>query len=242
MRYIALALSAMLVVPAGLAARSDPPVQLKLSDRMLARGQSEKIHVRTAADGYLVVLRTDTQGKVRMLYPLNPTDDDAVSGGQQIEIPGRGGRDAFSAFSGPGTGMVLAAWSDQPFNFDSFTTNGHWNRAGLVADTSGADAETAMLGIVDQMSAGPYKYDVMAYSVGNRTYHQGYAGWYNNPWWYSPYFDPWYYGGYGAWPWSPYYYGPSFYGPSIYGPSFESGEGVQPHVRPDRDRDRGRGR
>lgn len=201
MRYSALALSVLLLVPAHAAAQ-DAPVRLKLSDRTLARAQSEKIHVKTAADGYLVVLRTDTQGKIRMLFPVNPTGDNTIRGGKEVEIRGRGDRDAFAAFEDPGTGTVLAAWSDHPFNFESFSTNGHWTRAGLVADSAGADAESAMLGIVDQMSTGHYDYDVMAYSVGNREYRRNYAGWYDP--WYGPWFDPWYYGPFGGWSWYPY--------------------------------------
>jgi hypothetical protein len=202
MKYAMLALSLGLLMPVRAVAQNTPPIRLKLSDNTLTTGQREKIHVRAAADGYLVVLRTDTQGKVQVLFPVNPTDDAAIRGGQDFEVRGRGNRDAFAAFEEPGFGTVLAAWSDQPFTFTDFETHGHWVRAGVVADSAAGDAEAVMLGIVDQMSAGPYRYDVAGYSVARREYRRYDAGWYD------PWFGPWYGGAWAPWGWYPYAYGP----------------------------------
>jgi hypothetical protein len=207
MKYAMLALSVALLTPVPALASHEPPIRLKLSDHTLTRGQGERIHVRTAADGYLVVLRTDTQGNVEVLFPLNPTDDGAIRAGQDFEVRGRGDRDAFAALAKPGSGAVLAAWADHPFTFTEFETHGHWTRAGLVADSAGTDPEAVMLGIVDRMSAGPYQYDVATYTVARHAYRPFYGGWY----------DPWYGGPWGAWaPWPWYYpYYPYTYGPDI---------------------------
>ena len=220
MKYTFLALSLALLVPVPARALSDPPIRLRLSDHTLMSGQGEKIHVRTAENGYLLVLRTDTQGNVRMVFPVNPSDDDAVQAGRDVEIRGRGDRDAFSAFEEPGTGTVLAAFADHPFNFSNFETNGHWTRAGLVADSSLSDPESAMLHVVDGMSTTPYTYDLAGYAVQDHTYRPVYGGWYDH-WWdssYGPWYSPWYGGAYGIWPGYPYPY------PYVYGP----GVGVRP--------------
>jgi hypothetical protein len=202
MKYAMLALSIALVMPVRAPARTDPPIRLKLSDNTLTTGQREKIRVRTAADGYLVVLRTDTQGNVRVLFPINPTDEGAIQGGRDFEVRGRGDRDAFAAFENPGSGAVLAAWAHQPFTFTDFESNGHWIQAGLVADSAAADPEAVMLGVVDRMSAGPYQYDIEGYTVSHRQYRAVHGGWYD------PWYGPWYPGAYSLWPWYPYSYGP----------------------------------
>jgi hypothetical protein len=206
MKYSMLALSIALVMPVRAPARTDPPIRLRLSDNTLTSGQREKIRVRTATDGYLVVLRTDTQGNVRVLFPLNPTDDGSIQGGRDFEVRGRGDRDAFAASGQPGSGTVLAAWAPQPFTFTDFESNGHWVRAGLVADSAAADPEAVMLGVVDRMSAGPYKYDMDAYTVTHREYREAYGGWYRP--WYGSWYDPWYGGAFAPWSWYPYSYGP----------------------------------
>ena len=230
MRYLPLNLAMLLLAPMRVAASSPPPVRLSLSNRTLAAGEEERIHVRPATDGYLVVLRTDTQGNVRVLFPMNPIDDDAVQGGHNIEIRGRGDRDAFAASEEPGSGMVLAAWSSSPFIFTEFTTSDRWLGAGVLADSSSTNPTEAMLGIVDRMSTGHYEYDVLAYHVAERQGSPGYGGWYG-PWpdpmydaWYGPLWSSWYYRPFDTWAWYPPYY---YYQPYIYVP--RAG-----HVEPER--------
>lgn len=219
MRYLPFTLAMLVMTPVRAAASGAPPVRLSLSDRTLSAGQDERIHVRPATDGYLVVLQTDTQGNVRVLFPVNPTDDDAVRGGHNIEIRGRGDRDAFAASEDPGSGMVLAAWSSSPFIFTEFTTHDRWRGAGILADSGGANPADAMLGIVDRMNTGHYAYDVTAYHVVKPEGWPGYDGWYG-PWpdpmynaWYSPLWDQWYYRPFTTWDWYPYYYQPPVYVP-----------------------------
>ena len=88
----------------------DPAVQLWISDdRRFLPGDRAKVQVRTRDDGYLLVLHVDTEGHVRVLFPIDPRDDDFVRGGRKYEIRGRGGREAFTADSRTGQGTVYAA-------------------------------------------------------------------------------------------------------------------------------------
>src|SRR5881398_3754966 len=87
----------------------DPPIKLSLNqDNYFQRGDRARVKVRTAEDGYVVVLRSDAQGRVRVLFPLDPSDDDFVRGGKTLEVRGRGDREAFY-IDGDGSGVVLAA-------------------------------------------------------------------------------------------------------------------------------------
>src|SRR5438094_6790431 len=90
----------------------DPPIKISLNqDNYFQRGDRARVKVRTAEDGYVVVLRSDAQGRVRVLFPLDPTDDDFVRGGRTLEVRGRGDREAFYIDDGEGSAVVLAARS-----------------------------------------------------------------------------------------------------------------------------------
>jgi len=198
MRYATLAFAMLLLTPLRGVAAPAPPVRVKLSDDRLVMGERAKVYVQTAADGYLLVLRMDTQGNIRVLFPVDPTDNSAVRGGHKLEVRGRGDRDAFMVNERKGAGLVLAARSDHPFSFAGFTTGNHWNAAALAPDSATTDPQTALLAIVDRMTGGHYDYDAVSYTVGAGWYGPRYAGWYG----------PWYPGPYALWAWNPYYYGP----------------------------------
>src|SRR2546425_2514029 len=79
-------LGAAPVTPAApTAASDDPPIKVWLNqDSYYQRGDKAKVHVKLADDGYLVVLRADAEGRMRVLFPLDPTADDFVRGGQTL--------------------------------------------------------------------------------------------------------------------------------------------------------------
>src|SRR2546429_1917163 len=73
----------------------DPPVKVWLNHDNYYRGDKARVNVRLDDDGYVVVLRADADGRVRVLFPLDPGDDAFVRGGETIEVRGRGDREAF---------------------------------------------------------------------------------------------------------------------------------------------------
>ena len=74
----------------------DPPVLLWLSSHGdYAYGERAKVHARAAQDGYLVVLHADADGRVHVLFPIDPSGDQQVRGGKKYELKGRGDREAF---------------------------------------------------------------------------------------------------------------------------------------------------
>lgn len=211
------------------AAPSDPTVRVSLDNDTYDRGDGARAKVQIRDDGYLVVLHVSPDGLVRVLFPLDPTDDNFVRGGKSYEIRGRGDRNAFTVGSTPGTGTVYAAWSGQPFHFDSFTRDGHWDYT-VLGDTSIAgDPETGFTNLVGQMATGHFDYDLTSYTVPQqvayaRRDYVAFPMW-TDPWAY-PYYDPYYYGGFGYGGFgvglglvfgSPYYYSPYYYSPYSYG-------------------------
>jgi Domain of unknown function (DUF4384) len=198
----------LLAGPARPAAASwvgDPPVRVWFNeDGRYAYGDKARVYVQTAADGYVVVLRSDARGNVRLLSPLDPDGDQRVSAGKKYEAKGRGGREAFVVEDTAGQGLVLAAWSSTPFELRRFEQNGHWDPEALADSTGGLstipdDPEARLLTVVDAMrSGGHYKYDAEPYvvfaprvarAVYPYPYPYGWGGyWGYDPWWPGPVF------------------------------------------------------
>src|SRR5437867_7016219 len=222
--------------PASALRSDDPPIKVSLNqDNYFERGDRARVKVRTAEDGYVVVLRSDAQGRVRVLFPLDPSDDDFMRGGRTLEVRGRGDREAFYVDDGDGAGLVLAARSAAPFKFDEFVRGDHWDYRVLTAREAGDDKEQALLDIVQRMAPdGHFDYDVAHYTVASvESYYSGYNHYY------SPfgmrvgfgygYGYGWPYYGYGAYSssYDPFYYDPFFCGASFYDPFF-----YRPYYRP----------
>jgi hypothetical protein len=103
------------------ATQTDPPVHVWFnSNGDYTSGDRAKVYAKSAENGYLVVLREDSDGRVQALFPVDPQDDQRVSGGKKYELKGRGGREAFVADDTLGRGTVVAAYSETPFRFDQF--------------------------------------------------------------------------------------------------------------------------
>jgi hypothetical protein len=189
--------SLLLLATAGLAApaASDPPIHIWYSsDGHYTYGDRAKVYARADDDGYLVVLRSDRAGRVRVLAPVDPRDDQHVDGGKKYELKGRGGREAFVAEDSAGQGLVLAAWSPTPFTFDRYIKNGRWDLDALAGHGAQSDdAEARLIDIVDAMRVpgGHFDYDVATYTVtappryvrAVGPYQYGWGWWGYNPWW-----------------------------------------------------------
>src|SRR5579884_2029370 len=230
--------------PAGSAAAvrsDDPPVKVWLSqDSYFRRGDRARVKVRLAEDGYLVVLRADARGRVRVLFPLDPGDDAFVRGGETIEVRGRGDREAFYVDEREGSGVVLAARSVAPFRFDEFVRGDHWDYGALDARFTGDDKEAALLDIVRRMSPdGHFDYDVQEYVVAApRAYASDYA--FGRPayalsvsfgWGWPYYRFGFFYGYAGSYCFDPFFYDPFFCGPFLYPPFFYDPFVYGPFVR-----------
>ena len=188
----------LLASTAGLAAPSatqDPPIHIWYnSNGDFAYRDRAKVYARAADSGYLVVLRADLNGRVRVLSPVDPDDDQHVSGGKKVELKGRGGREAFVAEDTSGQGVVLAAWSKTPFTFDRYVKNGWWDLDALSGHgTRADDAETHLMGIVNDMAPhGHFDYDLAVYTVSAPNYARvlypypyGWPGWWGYNGWYG---------------------------------------------------------
>ncbi|HEY7877886.1 MAG TPA: DUF4384 domain-containing protein [Gemmatimonadaceae bacterium] len=208
------------------AATSDPTVRISLDHDSYDQGDRARAKVQIRDDGYLVVLHVSPDGLVRVLFPIDPTDDNFVRGGKSYEIRGRGDREAFTVGGAAGTGTIYAAWSGQPYHFDEFTRDGHWDYTVLGDSALATDPETGFTNLVGRMASGHFDYDLATYTVGqqvasySRRDYVAYPAW-TDPWAYPYSYDP-YFSGYGDGGFglgigfgfgNPYYYSSYYYSP-----------------------------
>ena len=248
--FLSFALLALLAPSPSSAVQNDPAIRITLNEAgRYERGDYAKVKVRVEDDGYLVVLHADPDGRVRVLYPIDPVDDTWVRGRRSYELRDRGGDDRlFMVEDESGRGVVLAAVSRDPFRFGEFALNSHWDFDALNTRDARGDEEAVLTGIVSRMAQSSYDYDLATYIVNDYVdvayapvsyvspvyYYDSYcAGWF-----YSWRCDPYYYNRYrgssisihiGSY-YDPYYYGgynypypyPYYYGyrPVYYSPYY----------------------
>ena len=233
-------LSLLLLLSGPAQKADDPPIRIDLNHEQFTRGDRARVYVQTAEDGHLVVLHADAEGRIRVLFPLDPSDDDFVRGGRKVEIRGRSDRDAFFVDAGDGSGTVVAVLSPDALSFDGFVRNDHWDYRALGPTEQRDDPQAALLDIARRMAGDShFEYDVATYVVGDRIasrnwYGSDYYGYgsygfgyphrysfgvgFGYPWGYDPFcYDPFWgsscgarFGGFGYY--SPYYYSPYYYG------------------------------
>lgn len=235
--FLSFALLALLAPSPSSAVQDDPAVRITLNEAgRYERGDYAKVKVRVEDDGYLVVLHADPDGRVRVLYPIDPDDDIWVRGRRSYELRDRGGDDRlFMVEDESGRGVVLAAVSRDPFRFGEYTLNRHWDFDALNVQDALGDEEAVLTGIASRMAQGGYDYDLATYIVNDYAdvayapvsyvspvyYYDSYCG----SWYYSYRCDPYYYNryrgssisihigdyydpfGYGYYRSYPYYYG-----------------------------------
>ena len=179
---------------AGSAAARTPAIQVSLNDGgNFAPGGLVNVRVQTADDGYLIVFRVDGDGRIRVVFPLDPDADAFVRGGKEYELRGRGDRSTFLADDRGGSGMIYAALSHQPLVVRDFSQNGHWDYDALRLRDSTTDAENDLTAIVARMTnRARFDYDAISYRVQDissvSTVVNGGGGYY--PGLYDPYYNP----------------------------------------------------
>ncbi len=194
----------------------EPPVKVWLNKKGdIKRGTRVKVYTRVDTDGYLLILHAEADGRIRVLFPLDPFHDNYVRGGQDFEVRGRGDREAFQVYTASGVGTIYAAFSRDPFQFGEFVRNDHWDYR--LFETwrlnEGLDAEAELTALVHQMAddASYFDYDLTHYGVVEQTASSGggtvyvgagYGYGYGYPYGGYPYYGygyPYYgYGGYGG--------------------------------------------
>ena len=106
-----------------------PLVQLQTSQENVNRGERMHVQFVTAQNAFVAILRIDTDGRVRWLYPERPWHDSYVQAGRMLQVRNPAcnqGECAFVIDDYPGQGYIFAVTSLFPFDFDTFTNGDYW--------------------------------------------------------------------------------------------------------------------
>lgn len=222
--------------------QQDPPLQVWLSRQdNLDFGDRVRVYVRVEEDGHLVVLHADPEGRIRVLFPIDPYEDDFIRGGRDFEIRDRRNREAIRTAEEVGYGTVYVAFSKDPFRYGEFSRGDHWDYRSFDDYEITDDADAVLTQIAQRMAVGSsfiyetdsyYLNPPAAYTRAYRSYRSNYYGRYDHNYGLGirigfSFGGPRYYG----WPLHPYgrysylrvgYYGydPFYYDPFYYDPFY----------------------
>jgi hypothetical protein len=131
-------------------------------------GQSARVHFRADRDAYVTILRVDTDGRVRVLFPRQPWEDNFARGGREYEVLGGSDRDAFYIDDYPGVGYVFGIAAADPFVYDPLESNDHWDYRTIADGRVRGDPYVALTDLAQRIVPDGYDdwdYDIVPYYV-----------------------------------------------------------------------------
>jgi uncharacterized protein DUF4384 len=140
-------------------------------DDAYSGGQAVRVSFRTEQDAYVTILRVDTDGRVRVLFPREPWDDNFARGGRDYEVSGGSSRDAFSIDDYPGVGYIFAVAAADPFIYDAIESSDHWDYRVIADGRVRGDPYVALTDLAQRIVPDGYAhwdYDIVPYYVERR--------------------------------------------------------------------------
>jgi hypothetical protein len=154
--------------PARLAEPSRIAVWTDRGEDPYASGQAARVLFRSAADGYVTILRVDTDGRVRVLFPREPWQDNFVRGGRDYAVTGSRGAVAFYVDDYPGVGYLFAVGAADPFVYSAIARGDHWDYRVIADGRVRGDPYVALTGLARRLVPDGYRdwdYDIIPYYV-----------------------------------------------------------------------------
>jgi hypothetical protein len=144
-----------------------PRINVWLSrDEIYHRGDRARVYFKSDQDAYVTIVRIDTDGRVRILFPIDPWEDNWARGGRTFEVLGRDRDEAFRVDDYPGVGYVFAIASVDPFEYQDIIRGDHWDYRAISDGRVRGDPYIAVSDLADRIAReGEYDYDVTEYSV-----------------------------------------------------------------------------
>lgn len=148
-----------------------PSVQLwtNRDDDLLRSGESVRVYFRAQDNAYVTVFRVDTDGRLEVLFPESPWDNNYARAGDRYEIRRYGRREAFVVNEYPGQGFLFAVTSRDPFDYAELVTGSIWDyrfvaREGRIIGDPYV-AFTDLIDVIVPLNYVEYDYDVLPYHV-----------------------------------------------------------------------------
>jgi len=131
-------------------------------------GDGARVHFRADRDAYITILRVDTDGRVRVLFPREPWEDNFARGGREYEVQGRSDQDAFYVDDYPGVGYVFGIAAADPFVYDRLESDEHWDYRTIADGRVRGDPYVALTDLAQRIvpdGYGDWDYDIVPYYV-----------------------------------------------------------------------------
>ena len=133
------------------------------------RGEGARIYFRTDEPGYVTVLRVDTDGRLRTLFPLEPWGAAKVRGGRTHEVSDTRNGAGFTIDDDPGVGYLFAISSPLPFQYDDITRGDYWDFRVIDGGRIQGDPYVALTDLAARIAPrGDYDYAMALYHVERR--------------------------------------------------------------------------
>src|SRR3954471_13993074 len=133
------------------------------------RGERVRVYFRLDQDAYVTIFRVDTDGRVRVLFPREPFEDNFARGGREFEVDGQQlSTEAFAIDDYPGVGYLFAVAAADPFAYDRIETGDHWDYRVIADGRVRGDPYVAMTDLAQHIVPDGYvdwDYDVVSYNV-----------------------------------------------------------------------------
>lgn len=144
-------------------------------DDLFSRGDHMSVFYRTDVDGYVTIMRVDTDGRLRILFPRRPGDDNFARGGTAHRVPGRTNEFTLRVEEYPGEGFLFAVVTLDATAPPVVGHSDRWDYVALGVPARLTDDPYAVFaGVLATLMPPDYRayaYDVLPYSVEE---HHGY--------------------------------------------------------------------
>jgi hypothetical protein len=129
-------------------------------------GEGARIYFRTDEPGYVTVIRVDTDGRFRTLFPLEPWRGAKVRGGRTHEVSDTRNGGSLTIDDDPGIGYLFALASPFPFQYDDITRGDYWDFRVIDDGRIRGDPYVALTDLAERIAPrGDYQYDIVPYYV-----------------------------------------------------------------------------
>ncbi len=164
------------IAPEVRASDPTPLVVLSTSNELVSRGDRMRVWFGTAQNAHVFLFRIDTDGRVRILFPERPWQNNYVQAGRMVEVKNTACDESACAFvidDYPGQGYVFAVASVTPFEFDAYANGDYWDYSaiahrGRVTSDPFVALSKVMEQTVVQTTENGSSYDVHRYNVEQR--------------------------------------------------------------------------
>src|SRR5437879_1385439 len=133
------------------------------------RGEHVRLSFRLDRDAFVTIFRVDTDGRVRVMFPREPWEDNFARGGREFVVAGTDlASDAFIIDDYPGVGYLFAVASADPFTYDGIESGDHWDYRVIADGRVRGDPYVALTDLAQRIVAEGYSdwdYDIVSYNV-----------------------------------------------------------------------------